>query len=58
MCYDIINGQGMSDFVRKENIPMKIMIAAVYCECELQAISEEYGYYECAQNKTSSIRPD
>lgn len=58
MCYDIINGQGTPDFVRKENIPMKIMIAAVYCECELQAASYECGYCECAQNKTSSIRLD
>lgn len=37
---------------------MKTMIAAVYCEYELQAISEEYGYYECAQNRTGSIRSD
>ena len=37
---------------------MKTVIAAVYCEYELQAASYECGYCECAQNKTSSIRLD
>ena len=44
--------------MRKETIPMKTVIAAVYCEYELQAASYECGYCECAQNKTSSIRSD